>query len=373
MILLRCSIHLENSLLENVSSFDTQGINCCFFFPFVSSLQFLYIYLSLSPPSSLCTFKMLIFSWLLSLAIFFFTTCLLLFECICCLLLISTTVSLNTIFIFMPSLKYVADRLTEHQCNPLFKRVLTGWRAKAVFPRYSLNSRYLDSFCEAHLPHKHFKVDSDGVCMGFPFKQSWHAFDFSCRGPHIWSLNYACSEARQTAPSLSFGFSVSLEKSIQNWKKQTKNQNYFKCTIYWYWIDYQCYTSTSNIHFQNLFIVPNKVKFAQSCPSNSLWPCGLYSPWNSPGQNTAVCSLSLFQWFFPTQESNWGPVLQTDSLPAELPNKSSTLWMITSHRLSCQPLASSIAHSVSMNLPIACTSGKQYNTVSVPFWLAYFI
>ena len=33
-------------------------------------------------------------------------------------------------------------------------------------------------------------------------------------------------------------------------------QNYFKCTIYWYWIDYQCCTSTSNIHFQNLFIVP---------------------------------------------------------------------------------------------------------------------
>ena len=220
MILLRCSIHLENSLLENVSSFDTQGINCFFFFFFSSSLQFLYIYLSLSP-SSLCTFEMLIFSWLLSLAIFFFTTCLLLFECICCLLLISTTVSLNTIFIFKPSLKYVADRLTEHQCNPLFKRgVLTGWRAKAVFPRYSLNSRYLDSFCEANLPHKHFKVDSSGVCMGLPFKQSWHAFDFSCRGPHIWSLNYACSEARQMASSLSFGFSVSLEKSIHNWEKQ---------------------------------------------------------------------------------------------------------------------------------------------------------
>ena len=35
--------------------------------------------------------------------------------------------------------------------------------------------------------------------------------------------------------------------------------------------------------------------------SNSLRPHGLYSPWNSPGQNTGVCSLSLLQGIFPTQ------------------------------------------------------------------------
>ena len=29
-----------------------------------------------------------------------------------------------------------------------------------------------------------------------------------------------------------------------------------------------------------------------------------YSPWNSPGQNTGVDSLSLLQGIFPTQESN---------------------------------------------------------------------
>ena len=37
--------------------------------------------------------------------------------------------------------------------------------------------------------------------------------------------------------------------------------------------------------------------------SNSLWPHGLYSPWNSPGKNTGVCSLSLLQEIFPTQGS----------------------------------------------------------------------
>ena len=40
--------------------------------------------------------------------------------------------------------------------------------------------------------------------------------------------------------------------------------------------------------------------------SNSLWPPALYSPWNSPGQNTGVGSLFLLQQIFPTQELNWG-------------------------------------------------------------------
>ena len=40
--------------------------------------------------------------------------------------------------------------------------------------------------------------------------------------------------------------------------------------------------------------------------SNSLQPHGLYSPWNSPGQNTGVGSLSLLQGIFPIQELNQG-------------------------------------------------------------------
>ena len=38
-----------------------------------------------------------------------------------------------------------------------------------------------------------------------------------------------------------------------------------------------------------------------SVTSDSLWPHGLYSPWNSPGQNTRVGSYSLIQGIFPTQ------------------------------------------------------------------------
>ena len=44
----------------------------------------------------------------------------------------------------------------------------------------------------------------------------------------------------------------------------------------------------------------------RSVLSNSLRPHGLYSPWNSPGQNTVVGCLSFFQGMFPTQGSNPG-------------------------------------------------------------------
>ena len=40
--------------------------------------------------------------------------------------------------------------------------------------------------------------------------------------------------------------------------------------------------------------------------SDSLRPYGQYSPWNSPGQNTGVGSLSLLQGIFPTQGLNPG-------------------------------------------------------------------
>ena len=57
---------------------------------------------------------------------------------------------------------------------------------------------------------------------------------------------------------------------------------------------------------------------SRSAVSDSLWPHGLYSPWNSPGQNTRVGSLSLLQGIFPTQGLN--PSLlhcKADYLPAE--------------------------------------------------------
>ena len=50
-----------------------------------------------------------------------------------------------------------------------------------------------------------------------------------------------------------------------------------------------------------------KVKVTQLYPTlGYVWPHGLYSPWNSPGQNTGLGGLSLLQGIFSTQESNPG-------------------------------------------------------------------
>ena len=56
---------------------------------------------------------------------------------------------------------------------------------------------------------------------------------------------------------------------------------------------------------------------SHSVVSDSLRSHGLYNPWNSPGQNTGVGSLSLLQGIFPTGIKPRSPTLQVDSLPAE--------------------------------------------------------
>ena len=49
-----------------------------------------------------------------------------------------------------------------------------------------------------------------------------------------------------------------------------------------------------------------QVSESRSVMSDSLQPHRLYSPWNSPGHNARVGSLSLLQGIFPTQGSNPG-------------------------------------------------------------------
>ena len=54
-------------------------------------------------------------------------------------------------------------------------------------------------------------------------------------------------------------------------------------------------------------LITQKWSEVLSVVTNSLRPHGLYSPWNSPGQNTGMGSLSLLQGVFPT--CGWNPGL----------------------------------------------------------------
>ena len=60
--------------------------------------------------------------------------------------------------------------------------------------------------------------------------------------------------------------------------------------------------------FSILLSAQKLTSMCESCSvvSNSLQPRGLYSPWNSPGQNTRVGRHSLLQGIFPTQGSDPG-------------------------------------------------------------------
>ena len=61
---------------------------------------------------------------------------------------------------------------------------------------------------------------------------------------------------------------------------------------------------------------------SRSVMSDSLWPHGLYNPWNSPGQNTGVSYLSLSPGDFPDPGIEPGsPALHEYSLPTELSGK----------------------------------------------------
>ena len=71
------------------------------------------------------------------------------------------------------------------------------------------------------------------------------------------------------------------------------------------------------LHWQVDSLPLSHLESENHCMSNSLQPHGLYSPWNSPGQNTGVGSLSLFQQIFLTQELNWG-LLHCRQIPYQL-------------------------------------------------------
>ena len=74
--------------------------------------------------------------------------------------------------------------------------------------------------------------------------------------------------------------------------------------------------------FRKNLIVAKFESESHSVVSDSLWPHGLQSPWNSPDQNTGVGSLSLLQGIFPTQGLNPG-LLHCSRIPYQLRHKGS--------------------------------------------------
>ena len=95
---------------------------------------------------------------------------------------------------------------------------------------------------------------------------------------------------------------VKLLSSLQTplWQQlQQWNQNSIISEILQVFVN--VFSNSAELKFNNLWR-----KWKSLIMSDSLWPHGLCSLWNSPGQNTRVGSLSLLQETFPAQGSNPG-------------------------------------------------------------------
>ena len=85
-----------------------------------------------------------------------------------------------------------------------------------------------------------------------------------------------------------------LELEMEKWTGSKLGKEYIKAVYY-----HPAYLTQSEVKW-------SEVKWNCLVMSDSLRSHGLHSPWNSPGQNTGVGSLSLLQGIFPTHGSNPG-------------------------------------------------------------------
>ena len=119
--------------------------------------------------------------------------------------------------------------------------------------------------------------------------------------------------------NLVFETQLSICQSISHTHTHTHTDIYMKRHIYmkniylrykgvWYTTEMHIYSSDILYILTYIFKISFRfsyVKVTQLCLT-LLQPNGLYSPWNSPGQNTGVGSISLLQRIFPTQGSSPG-------------------------------------------------------------------
>ena len=137
---------------------------------------------------------------------------------------------------------------------------------------------------------------SPGEGIGYPLQYSWAS---------LVAQLVKNPPAMQETWFRSLGWEDPLEKGMAT------HYSILAWRIPWtaYSMGSQSQTRLSDFHFTFTRIVNEmfrSVQFSCSVLSDSLQPHGLYSPLNSPGQNTGVGNLSLLQGIFPTQGSNPG-------------------------------------------------------------------
>ena len=107
------------------------------------------------------------------------------------------------------------------------------------------------------------------------------------RWPKYWSFSFSISPSDEYSGLISFRM---------DWLDLLAVQGTLKSLLLHH-------SSKAHIYTRDLLLCKSE---SHSVVSDSLRSHGLYNPWNSPGQNAGMRSLSLLQRIFPTQRSNPG-------------------------------------------------------------------
>ena len=128
--------------------------------------------------------------------------------------------------------------------------------------------------------------------QSFPASESFPvSWLFTPVGQWCWNFSFSVSLSSEYSGLISFGIDW-FDLAVQRTPKSLL----------------QHHSSKTSILQRSALWSSSHIRTCESCSvmSNSLQFRGLYSPWNSPGQNNGVGSLSLLQGIFPTQGSNPG-------------------------------------------------------------------
>ena len=104
------------------------------------------------------------------------------------------------------------------------------------------------------------------------------------------------------SPALGGGFFppwATWEAPVIKYRHKRCSHSVCRCCWYAWWVTMAQYSESQRRPYGS--DLPSE---SRSVVSEFLRPHGLYSPWNFPGQNTGVGTLSLLQGIFPTQGSN---------------------------------------------------------------------
>ena len=95
-------------------------------------------------------------------------------------------------------------------------------------------------------------------------------------------------------------------KTLTPWKKNYDKSRHRIRKKGHHFADKGQYSQSYGFFTVVMYICEKSESENHSVMSDSLQPHELYSPWNYPGQNTGIGSLSLLQGIFPTQGLNLG-------------------------------------------------------------------